>query len=47
MRCLIVDDEPLAHDVIANYLSEVPFLELAGQMLPRYRRAGISKQIRD
>lgn len=31
MRCLIVDDEPLAHDVILNYISEVPFLELAGQ----------------
>ncbi|MCF0055120.1 LytTR family DNA-binding domain-containing protein [Dyadobacter sp. CY356] len=31
MRCLIVDDEPLAHDVILNYINEVPFLETAGQ----------------
>ncbi|WP_254412250.1 LytR/AlgR family response regulator transcription factor [Dyadobacter diqingensis] len=31
IRCLIVDDEPLAHDVILNYISEVPFLEVAGQ----------------
>ncbi|WP_234994431.1 LytR/AlgR family response regulator transcription factor [Pedobacter caeni] len=31
MRCLILDDEPLAHEVILRYLSEVSFLELAGQ----------------
>jgi len=31
MRCLIVDDEPLAHDVILNYINEVPFLDTAGQ----------------
>ena len=31
IRCLIVDDEPLAHDVILNYISEVPFLETVGQ----------------
>lgn len=31
MRCLIVDDEPLAHEVILKYMEDVPFLELAGQ----------------
>ncbi|WP_342088332.1 LytR/AlgR family response regulator transcription factor [Dyadobacter sp. OTU695] len=31
LRCLIVDDEPLAHDVILRYLYDVPFLEKAGQ----------------
>ncbi|WP_241559193.1 LytR/AlgR family response regulator transcription factor [Chitinophaga barathri] len=31
MRCLIIDDEPLAHDVILKYIEDVPFLELAGQ----------------
>lgn len=31
LRCLIVDDEPLAHDVILRYMEDVPFLELAGQ----------------
>lgn len=31
MRCLIVDDEPLAHDVILAYMADVPFLENAGQ----------------
>ncbi len=31
MRCLIIDDEPLAHDVILRYIEDVPFLEPAGQ----------------
>ncbi|WP_240966086.1 LytTR family DNA-binding domain-containing protein [Pseudoflavitalea sp. G-6-1-2] len=31
MRCLIVDDEPLAHEVILKYMEDIPFLELAGQ----------------
>lgn len=30
MRCLIVDDEPLAHEIIGQYLEDVPFLEIAG-----------------
>lgn len=31
MRCLIVDDEPLAHDVILAYIADIPFLETVGQ----------------
>lgn len=31
IRCLIVDDEPLAHEVILKYISDVPFLESVGQ----------------
>lgn len=31
IRCLIVDDEPLAHEIILKYIEDVPFLELAGQ----------------
>ncbi|MGG7664668.1 LytR/AlgR family response regulator transcription factor [Dyadobacter sp. BHUBP1] len=31
LRCLIVDDEPLAHDVILRYIEDIPFLEKAGQ----------------
>lgn len=30
MRCLIVDDEPLAHEIIVQYLEDIPFLEMAG-----------------
>lgn len=31
LRTLIVDDEPLAHDVILTYIEDVPFLEVTGQ----------------
>lgn len=29
IRCLIVDDKPLAIDILADYVNKVPFLELA------------------
>lgn len=28
MRCLIVDDEPLAHEVLAKYCKDLPFIEV-------------------
>lgn len=31
LTCLIVEDEPLAADVIQDYISQVPFLTLAGR----------------
>ena len=31
IRCLIVDDEPLALDLIESYVRQTPFLELAGR----------------
>jgi two-component system LytT family response regulator len=31
IRCLIIDDEPLAHEVILKYMEDVPFLETVGQ----------------
>jgi len=30
LRCLIIDDKPLAIDILADYISKTPFLELAG-----------------
>lgn len=30
MRCLIVDDEPLAHGILSDYIGKVPGLELVG-----------------
>jgi len=30
IRCIIVEDEPLAAKVLSDYISEVPFLELQG-----------------
>lgn len=31
LRCLIIDDEPLAHDVILTHLEDIPFLYVVGQ----------------
>ena len=31
LTALIIDDEPLAHDVILTFAKEVPFLEVVGQ----------------
>ena len=30
LRCLIIDDKPLAVDVLADYVRKTSFLELAG-----------------
>jgi two-component system, LytTR family, response regulator len=30
IRCIIIEDEPLAVKVLADYISQVPFLELGG-----------------
>ena len=30
IRCIIIEDEPLAVKVLSDYLSQVPFLELQG-----------------
>ena len=30
LRCIIIEDEPLATKVLADYVSQVPFLELQG-----------------
>lgn len=32
LSALIIDDEPLAHQVILNYVHETPFVEIAGQV---------------
>jgi DNA-binding LytR/AlgR family response regulator len=31
IRCLIIDDEPLAREIIRRYIDEVPMLQLAGE----------------
>ena len=30
IKCIIVEDEPLATKVLADYISQVPFLDLQG-----------------
>lgn len=31
IKALIIDDEPLAHEIILEYLEDVPFIEVVGQ----------------
>jgi len=31
LNCLIVDDEPIARDILRNYIAQVPYLNLAGE----------------
>ncbi len=31
MKCIIVDDEPVARKLLQEYIEDIPFLELAGQ----------------
>lgn len=31
LNTLIIDDEPLAHEVLVDYLAELPFIEIVGQ----------------
>ena len=31
LKALIVDDEPLAHDILLNYCENVPYVEVKGQ----------------
>lgn len=31
LKCIIVDDEPLAVELLASYVSKIPFMELAGK----------------
>jgi len=31
LNCLIVDDEPIARDILRTYISQVPYLNLSGQ----------------
>ncbi len=32
IRCLVVDDKPLALDILIDYVSKVPFLQLTGAL---------------
>ena len=36
IKCIIVEDEPLAVKVLADYVSQVPFLDLKGTFKDEY-----------
>ena len=44
LRALIVDDEPLAHDVILEYAEEIPFVDIVGQC---YRATEVLERLND
>lgn len=44
MRCLIVDDEPVARQGLEEYIRDVDFLELAGQCENSMKAAALLKQ---
>jgi DNA-binding LytR/AlgR family response regulator len=46
MNCLIVDDEPLALDVIEDFIRNVPFLELTGRCTSAYEAIEIMRMHR-
>ena len=31
LKCLIVDDEPVARKVLREYIDDIPFLKIAGE----------------
>lgn len=31
LRCCVVDDEPLAQELVASYIEKTPFMELVGK----------------
>ena len=31
LKCAIVDDEPLAVELLASYVNKIPFMQLAGK----------------
>jgi two-component system LytT family response regulator len=41
LRCLIIDDKPLAIDILADYVNKVPFLELVGSTINPIEGLGI------
>jgi len=44
LKCLIVDDEPLAHDIIIDYAAELPYLDIVAQA---YRPLNAIEKLKD
>jgi two-component system LytT family response regulator len=43
LNCLIVDDEPIARDILRTYISQVPYLNLAGECSDAFEAMEILK----
>ncbi|OOQ58840.1 LytR/AlgR family response regulator transcription factor [Mucilaginibacter pedocola] len=44
LKCLVVDDKPLAIDIIADYIGKIPFLELAATTTDPVAGLGIVRE---
>jgi DNA-binding LytR/AlgR family response regulator len=44
LTCYIIDDEPLAQEILEEYISKVPFLELKGSFMSPLEAAGSLKE---
>ena len=44
MNCIIVDDEPLALDILEEYISKVPFLKLVARCKGGYEAMEVLRQ---
>jgi DNA-binding LytR/AlgR family response regulator len=46
LTCYIIDDEPMAQEILEEYISKVPFLELKGSFMSPLEAAGPLKEDR-
>lgn len=44
LQCLVVDDEPIARDIVMGYISQVPYLKLAGSCKDAFDAMEIVKE---
>jgi len=46
LTCFIIDDEPLAREILEEYIAKVSFLELKGEFVSPLEAAGSLKEVR-
>jgi len=46
LTCFIIDDEPLAREILEEYIAKVPFLELKGAFVSPLEAAGSLKEVK-
>ena len=44
IRCLVVDDEPLALDILTDYIAKVPFLKLISATTSAFEALAIAQK---
>lgn len=44
LQCIVVDDEPIARDIVISYINQVPYLKLAGSCKDAFEAMEIVKE---